>query len=399
MSFSAEALQAADKAIEHRKSTLYAGFAFVSVLVTAFASFLVETKFYRSEVWVPVVFLLAAIYGALGVTGESLEARFPRWYSGYFVVQCALATAILWFSPVRGFIGIIVLPTVSQAIFDLKPRQAVMVGVYLFAVDVAVWADPYRPGAMIEAAMNYATGFVFMIAFTLITKQALNARRREAALRCEVQAANEQLRAYATQVEELATTRERNRVAREIHDGVGHYLTVVKTQLDAAAALLPADPERAKTVLTKAARLSGEALDDVRRSVGTLRADAPRPPLPEALRELAVGLEMPVTLNIEGDVRSVAPAVRHALFRSAQESLTNVRKHARATSAEVTLDFRSAGTIGLTISDNGRGVTALTSSTGFGLRGMRERVEVLGGRMETRNRPEGGFEVRIEVPA
>ena len=149
--------------------------------------------------------------------------------------------------------------------------------------------------------------------------------------------------------------------------------------------------------MRKAARLTGEALDDVRRSVGALRADTPRPPLPEAVKQLAAhGSPVPV-VAVEGAPRPLAPAIEHALFRAAQEGLTNIRKHARATSALVRLDFREPQRVRLELCDNGVGTAG--GSAGFGLTGIRERIEVLGGKVESGNRAGGGFALTVEVPA
>jgi signal transduction histidine kinase len=136
----------------------------------------------------------------------------------------------------------------------------------------------------------------------------------------------------------------------------------------------------------------------VRRSVGALRTDAARPPLPDALRELATHGEPVPTLSIEGAPRPLAPGIEHALFRAAQEGLTNIRKHARATQALVRLDFRTPSRIVLELSDNGVGAPAATGS-GFGLQGLRERIEIIGGTVNAANRLEGGFALRVEVPA
>jgi signal transduction histidine kinase len=346
-----------------------------------------------------VVFVLGAIYTALGVLGDFyLEGHGRARVAAYFAVQCTLLTAIVWLSPIRGYMGILVLPVVSQAIFDLRPRYAALVTLYLFGVDIGLWAVPFGWSGASEALISYATAFVFTVVFTSITKQALDARTREQKLRQEVEAANRQLRDHAAQAEDLATTRERNRLAREIHDGVGHYLTVVKTQLDAAAALMPSQPERALEAVTKAAKLTGDALDDVRRSVGALRTDTARPPLPEALRALTHEAGLPVTVRVEGAARPLPPGIEHALFRSAQEGLTNIRKHAAASAAEVALDFRPAGRVTLAVTDNGHGVAGAAAG-GFGLLGIRERIEVLGGRVESGNRDGGGFALTIEVPA
>ncbi|MCX6951465.1 MAG: histidine kinase [Verrucomicrobia bacterium] len=387
----------------HRTGSLYGAFAYGSVVLTCYAGFFAGQRYYTSEWMVPVVFALGALYVALGILGAGYQecAGRVRQLPGYFWVQCTLLTAIVLLSPSRGFMGIVVLPVMSQAVFDLRPRTATLIGLYLFGLNIAIWGVPFGWEAALQALVNYSAGFAFTIAFTLVTKRALLAREREQKLREEVEAANRQLREQAAQREELATTRERNRVAREIHDGVGHYLTVVKTQLDAAVALMPTQPDKAKEIVTKAAKLAGDALDDVRSSVGELRTDVARAPLPEALRALTQEAGLPVTVRVEGAARALAPGIEHALFRSAQEGLTNIRKHAAASAAEVALDFRATGKVLLAVTDNGRGAGAAAGpgAPGFGLKGIRERIEVLGGRVESGNRSDGGFALTIEVPA
>lgn len=380
-------------------SSFYGSLAFGSIVLSCYTGFFYTQRFYTSEYMVPVTFAFGAVYVALGVLdGHFTDCKGRFWSTAYFVTQCAVLTAIILLSPIRGFIGIMVLPLMSQAIFSLTWRPALAVGLYLFVLDLAVWAWPYGWSGVSEAFLSYTAGFAFTIVFTLVTKQALLAREREEALRLEVEAANRQLRDYAEQAGELATTRERNRLAREIHDGVGHYLTVVKTQLDAATALMPSQPDLARDAVVKAARLTSEALDDVRRSVGSLRTDASRPPLPEALKSLVVDAGLPVIVQVEGAARSLPPAVEHALFRSAQEGLTNVRKHAGATRAEVTLDFRASDRVALVVRDDGRGA-GTSRAGGFGLIGLRERVEVLGGDVHTGSNPNGGFVLTVRAPA
>jgi signal transduction histidine kinase len=384
-----------------RTGSLYGAFAFASVILSCYGGFLFDQRYYASEWMVPVVFGLGALYTLVGVLGGSfVDCRGRLARALYFLLQCTVLTGIIWLSPIRGWFGILVLPTVVQAIFDVRARNAALVGLYLFLLTLSVWAVPYGWLGVYEALINYSTAFAFTIVFSIITKRALDAREREEKLRQELEVANQQLREFAAQAGDLATTRERNRLAREIHDGVGHYLTVVKTQLDAATALLPTQPERAREAVVKAAKLTGEALDDVRRSVGALRTDAARPPLAEALRELASHGEPVPAIAIEGAPRALPSAVEHALFRAAQEGLTNIRKHAHATNAMLLLDFRAPRQVRLELSDNGVGLApASPGAGGFGLVGLRERIELLGGRVECGNRAAGGFALAIEVPA
>lgn len=389
-----------EKTKPRRTRGYYSSFSCGSVVLACYASFFQNNTFYGSEWNVVTAFALGALFTVLTVfSSEFLENR-SRWtYAAYFVLQCVIVTTLLFISPVRGFFGIIVFPLCAQAVFLLRPPGATLVNAYLFAVTVAVWGIPNGWHAAWDAVLSYSTGFVFTIVFTIITRQSLDARARAEKLRLEVEEANRQLQEYALQAGDLATARERNRLAREIHDGVGHYLTVIKTQLDAATALLPTQPEKARETVVKAAQLSSEALEDVRRSVGALRADASRPPLPEALKELiAHGAPVP-TFAIEGAPRPVSSAVEHALFRAAQEGLTNIRKHAQATSALLVLDFRAPQRIRLELSDNGVGAARPSSKPGFGLVGLRERIELLGGQIETANRLNGGFALTVEVPA
>jgi signal transduction histidine kinase len=385
----------------HHRTDLYGAFAFGCVILTCFMQFVVMNRIAGSPTQVALTFVLGSLYAALGILDDGIVLRFGMpWRNRIFAAMLTIVTVMLFVSPVRGFFAIIVLPLMSQAIFDYSPRRALLVGLYIYAVSISVLGYYYGIRAIPEAMISYLAAFAFTAAFTFITRRALDARDRETNLRAELEEANEKLRAYAAQAEELATTRERNRLAREIHDGVGHYLTVVKTQLDVAAAVCVTNPAQAKAHVEKAAKLSAEALEDVRRSVGSLRADASRPPLADAIKQLAAHGEPVPAVAIEGTPRTLPPAIEHALFRATQEGLTNIRKHARASSALVRLDFRDAARVHLELSDNGVGRNGDGAAHGgFGLTGLRERIELLGGTVAAANRLEGGFALRVEVPA
>ena len=377
----------------------YGTFAFASVILTCFMQFAFMRNIPGQPWQVLVTFGLGAVYTALVLLDDHCVHRFgQRWRTPVFLLECIVVTVLIYVSPARGFFGIILLPLVSQAIFDYSWRWALAISLYFYAASVGVFAFYYGRGSVSEASLSYLAAFAFTCVFTAMTKQAFIAKEKAEQLTQDLEEANRQLREHADQTEEFATTRERNRLAREIHDGVGHYLTVVKTQLDAAAILIGTRPDEARETVVKAAKLTGDALDDVRRSVGALRTDTARPPLPEALRALTVESGLPVTVRLEGTARPLSPGIEHALFRSAQEGLTNIRKHAAAPAAEVRLDFRSPGSVTLAVIDNGRG-TSGAPGAGFGLRGIAERIEVLGGRVESGNRPAGGFALTIEVPA
>jgi signal transduction histidine kinase len=165
-------------------------------------------------------------------------------------------------------------------------------------------------------------------------------------------------------------------------------------QLEAARALHAADPARSLAAVEKAHGLAREALVEVRRSVGALRAEGPAQPLVARLHELVASLPV-AALSVLGEPRRLGPEVEHGLFRAAQEGLTNVRKHASARHVAVTVDFSAADRVRLSVVDDGCGCAQPTG--GFGLTGLRERLALLGGSVEAANRAEGGFALRVEL--
>jgi signal transduction histidine kinase len=224
------------------------------------------------------------------------------------------------------------------------------------------------------------------------------------AAKAELEEANAQLRRFSQQVEELTVTRERNRMAREIHDTLGHYLTILAVKLETATQLEARADPRLRAELGEARRVASECLNEVRRSVTALRpADPTAASLEEALRRLvrefvAAAPDVEVALDVEGPAQELAPELRVALYRCAQEVLTNVRKHARATNVllRVRVDPRA---VELTALDNGVGSAAAAGArTGFGLVGMRERIALLGGTITAAAEPEHGWRVELRVP-
>jgi signal transduction histidine kinase len=352
-----------------------------------------------------ICFVAGALYTLVALAAQRCgDDRRPLARAGYYVVQYLLVATAILFAPQRGgSFELLTLPLVAQAVMELGVRMSATVSLALFALCASSIAWKWGSWNALRGAVSYLPAFLFTVVVALFAKHAIAARNEAEKLSAKLADANDRLRAQAEQAGELATAHERNRVAREIHDGVGHYLTVIKVQLDAARATFDAQPATARHSVDTAARVAREALDDVRRSVGSLRADATRPPLPEALRALAANAEPPTEVLIAGEPRRLEPAVEHALFRAAQEGLTNIRKHAHASSATVTLDFRARARVRLEIADNGEGAQAAASQAratpSFGIAGLRERVALLGGTLSAAPRDGRGWLLVVEVPA
>ena len=246
------------------------------------------------------------------------------------------------------------------------------------------------------------TGYFFFALVGGLMREALLARERSESLAVELRAANEQLVALGLQTQQLAVLEERNRMARELHDSLGHRLTVAVVQLEGAQRLVPSDPERAGRIIGQMREQMKEALADLRRAVATLRTPLEDDlPLARAITLLAQSFEegtgVKVTLNLPEALPELPPAHRLALFRTAQESLTNAQRHGAAT--HVWLDLLvEARSITLTARDDGKGLAATSPDNGFGLVGMRERAAHLGGTIELDDNPDGGARVVLHLP-
>lgn len=264
----------------------------------------------------------------------------------------------------------------------------------------------YRDRFDVLLALLFVCGMVFVVVMArgILLEKASRLRAEE--LLAEVERAHQQLQAYAERVAELATTEERNRVARDIHDGLGHALMAISVQLEKALVYYDKQPQEAIQAISDAQHVAKDALQDVRRSVRALRTE--QEPfaciqritlLIERLRENSLVVNFEVT----GSEESFSNAAGMTLYRVAQEAFTNIQKHAQASKVEVSLHFTGAEAR-LCIHDNGRGLDAghgsrqkATPEEGYGLRGIRERLELVGGSLHLESEPGRGTQLSVTV--
>ena len=238
-------------------------------------------------------------------------------------------------------------------------------------------------------------GIVWTIAFALGRKLQEADEARERAARAERER-EERARA--------AVGEERARIARELHDVVGHSVSVMTVQASAVRRLLRPEQEREREALLIVEQTGREALAEMRRMVGVLRrpeeapALAPQPSLEYIgkLVEQAREAGLPVELHVEGDPVQLPVGLDLTAYRLVQEGLTNTLKHAGAEHAEVVVRY-GEDHIELTVSDDGEGA-GNGDGSGHGLVGMRERVSVYGGELEAGPRAEGGYRLRAKLP-
>jgi signal transduction histidine kinase len=270
--------------------------------------------------------------------------------------------------------------------------------VRLSQVAVPLHGQERLRGALGSASLNVLVLFALVLVFVLLLIHTLLAERQS---REALAIANQRLRDYALKVEELAITQERNRIAQDIHDSLGHLLTTLNVQLEGAIKLWAHDPQQAQQFLNAAKQLGSSSLREVRQSVAAIRQD----PLEHLSLEEAIAtlLEPAQSLFHIHPVATIhlntalPQQVKLTLYRIVQEALTNIYTHAQATAIAIEVSSTPAG-IRLSIWDNGQGFDPAQNQTGFGLQGMRERTLALGGTFHLVSAPQQGCQITIHVP-
>jgi len=320
----------------------------------------------------------------------------------YLTVMTAIVASMLAMQPNLGVFPMLffVLSPVAMMIF---PQRIGMIWIGIFTLVTAVVFLIFMPvGEALISLLPYSAGYWFFGVFALALANAEDARQESQRLLTELQATHRQLQDYAARVEELAVSEERNRLAREMHDTLGHRLTVSAVQLEGAQRLIPQNPERASAMVGTVREQVRQALTELRATVATLRepleADLS---ISAALQRLVSSFNEATQMTVHLDLPTKLPALPHAhrlaLYRAAQEALTNVQRHAQARQVWINLVAQNE-CVALTVNDDGIGFPLDTQEAAFGLHGMRERATHLGGELQLGTRDGGGAQVKFVLP-
>jgi signal transduction histidine kinase len=333
--------------------------------------------------------LTAASLGPVGAQVLATALRIEHGLSG--------TAALADLSPL--YVDLLLPLLLISAQYGMRALFTFTIGTSLLSLLVAV---PMSAVAGLDVLTRYgqdaaARLVLFSIAgviVVLLTK----AQRKQ---RAEEAKRHAQVAQYATTLEQLAVTRERNRLARELHDTLAHTLSAVSVQLNALEVLWDSDPAAARATLQQTRQLTRGGLDEARRALHELRAQ----PVEElglalALQRLAeraaqrAGLRL--IFSAPPRVVGLRPEVEQHLYRIAEEALNNVVRHANARQLTVTLAQDAAGAALLTIADDGHGFDPAQGATGhYGLTGMRERAFLIGAMLEIQSQPRRGTTVRV----
>jgi signal transduction histidine kinase len=372
-----------------------------AVLVVTIASYISIALTYDryTPMDLVILVLIGIIHTCYQVKGWSIENQTKLGLFFYFGIQILLTSVVLYWT--KGATFLLMMPIPSIAICLLPMSGAIVVGSLVVVVETWVWGLGLGWAGIGQEFLMSVSSVFFVMAFTQVAVKEKDVRKEAERLAEELGEANQKLREYAVQAEELAAAKERNRISREIHDSLGHYLTAIHMQINAAKAVFDQDANKALDAMNKAQSLALDSLAEVRRAVAALRiTPLEGKQLIHQIQELVDASNVSgicTTFQVIGEERHLEAPVELALYRVVQEGLTNVRKHSCAKNAAVVLDFSQPGFTRLTIKDDGNGAVA-DKPSGFGLIGLRERLNLCGGRLTIASAEGTGFSLEAEVP-
>jgi signal transduction histidine kinase len=337
------------------------------------------------------------VLGGLLIAGMTLplaaRRSLPRAVA-IVTVGCVVAYAVSGYPVVIGPFG--ALFALWSLAYTTSRGDTLLVGIPAGAALLAGFVAAPVPLQATDVAAN-----LLVIASTLLVGDLLRARRQQNALLAQ---RNRELQALREAETRSAIVEERMRIAREVHDVVGHSLVAITLQARAGLRRLERSPERAAQALREIEALASRALEETRTAVATIRSGTdvtalhPQPTLADLadLVESMRGSDLDVHLVVDPAAHQLAARLQSAAYRIVQESLSNAAKHARPARAEVRITH-AADVLAVEITDDSTNA-APAAGKGSGLRGMRERAEQLGGSLEAGPAPVRGWRVRARFP-
>jgi signal transduction histidine kinase len=336
----------------------------------------------RAIVWIVafLAFLTALFVGTGGASNRRILI------AAYVVQSTAIPLLIALVDHGYSFAASLLAAVTGQVVVTLGRRAAVWWSVAQSIAAVAVFAALWRPVAALTFSIIYIAIQLFTLLMTSVAVE-------EAALRSELSVINAELRATRQLVADSSRSTERIRIARELHDVAGHHLTALTLNLESARHRIPED---ARADVDAAIRTSRQLLAEIRNEVSALR-DNGGIRFDRALGTLAAGVKKPrVSLALQDDITIADGERALQLLRCVQEIITNSARHGGSDTLEVRVT-QTDDAIDIVARDRGRGAASIVE--GNGLRGMRERIELLGGTIRYESSPGQGFTVEIHAPS
>jgi len=363
------------------------------------AVFLRSILVYRDSPELIWVLGLLLVWLALFASEPGITGRWSSYFSVYLVIQTILAFILLSTPGYSDFFASLFAILSMQVMLHLNTKIGAA-WIVLCALGMALLMTKVYKSQTIALVLIYTAANVFYSTYSRATRRAQEAQAQNQVLAQELEKANQKLQTYSTQLEQLAVARERNRLARDLHDSVTQTVFSMTLTAQSASLLLERDPTRVEAQLDRLSQLARNALAEMQLLITELKPEeTARGWLAATLRRYLAGGRFPESLSVSLGVQGegpLRPGEEQGLFHIIQEALNNVVKHAQASEAQVQIHLTEP--MWIEVEDQGRGfdLQQAQSSGRVGLLSMHERAAEIGWGLQIITSPGAGTRIRVE---
>jgi two-component system, NarL family, sensor histidine kinase YdfH len=349
-----------------------------------------------------IYILLISVHLVLHWLLEKISERSTKWITWYIIIQGLLAFIIILIANTAGMVFALFMGLIGEGVGLVGlNRWGLLTLTYYLLLSLIGFVYTVGSSSVVGWALVTVPIVLFIVIYVTLYVRQTEARAQAQALLVELEKANKQLSEYADRVEDLTIANERQRMARELHDTLSQGLAGLILQLEAADANLANNhPEKARSIIQQSMGNARTALEEARQAIDDLRQPE-LVSLTEALNleshrftnMTGIPCEMHFTLSM-----AVSDTIRESIIRSVAEAFNNIARYADA--SQVTLDaINKEGTLVISIKDNGRGFDSNHIPAGhYGILGIRERINLIGGKLEIESSPGVGTTLTINIP-
>ncbi|QIB27272.1 sensor histidine kinase [Caloranaerobacter azorensis] len=347
------------------------------------------------------IILIFIVYMILGVIRRKLCNKYSTLFMSFFID--ILLIFLLEYNSrflINYFLHSFYIVIILEASLTLKRDRSLIVGIVAVLISLikSIMLIYYKSNlANISEMAFFALINILTLIVTNFAQYNKEEKEKKELLYKELLKAHKKLKEYSDRVERLTIIEERNRIARDIHDTLGHKMTALIMQLEMSSYMIDENPEKAKQLIEEAKKQAREGLLSIRKVVETLRINDDISQGIDFIKQMAdefskkTGTD--IKFKIKGNQIKIPSNINTVLYRIIQESLTNAVRHGKATKINIEIVFKE-NSVNFCIRDNGIGVDNIKE--GYGLKGIRERVEHFNGKVKFESR--GGFEVKGYLP-
>ncbi len=363
----------------------------LSIIYTALASF-------DAELYLQIILCILVVTAGVNdyIRQKSLKNHKSIWYHLSFILSNVIVSYLSYKIKCSGLVIYNIILIIDLLLFNEKaPVFLIIINFIAFCIPDMLNTNPSDNLSIEKIFLNYISIFTIVYIIKSITIDKIKTDK----LNIELRNANSKLKEYSAKLEELTISKERTRIAQELHDSIGHSLIALSMNLEYAENIIKSKPEKAEEVIKKSHSISKNCIEKLREVVNVLKEDHKIKNLREGINELFLNFQdnekYKFNLKMDDDIESESPKIKSCIYKTVMECITNGIKHGNAGLFDVEIN-KAENNILLKVSDDGLGCESIKKSNG--IIGIEKRISELGGSMELYSGNNVGFTIDVVIP-